>query len=154
MIDTLKRLVPTTEREIDRHYYYCYGEGNVQVEQTGSVVVYIVRGERVDNYLNSRYGQHANRGHGDLRFRKVDIFDAKWTSKFGYPAVINRRGNNNDFSGSFSCLGGNSIKGHGTITNIGSDYIEARDAKGRSHKYTIGACSRLESTNEYPKIGQ
>jgi hypothetical protein len=25
----LKNLVPTVESEIDRHYYYCFGEGKV-----------------------------------------------------------------------------------------------------------------------------
>ena len=44
MIATLKGFIPTVQSEIDRHYYYCYGEGSVEVEQTGSVVVYIVRG--------------------------------------------------------------------------------------------------------------
>ena len=154
MIDTLKRLIPTTEKEIDRHYYYCYGEGNVQVEQTGSVIVYIVKGERVNGYLNNRYGVDARRSHGDVRFNTVDIFDAQWTGKYGYPAVVNQRGNNNDFSGNFSCLNGNSIKGHATISNIGADYIEARDDHGRNHKYHLGACSRLEAAGGAPKLGQ
>lgn len=31
MIGVLKELVPTVTKEIDRHYYHCYGEGSVQV---------------------------------------------------------------------------------------------------------------------------
>lgn len=56
MIATLKRLEPSTQKEIDRHYYYCFGDGKVEVQQTGSTVVYIVRGESVNAYLNGRYG--------------------------------------------------------------------------------------------------
>ena len=57
MIKKLKDLVPTTEKEIDRHYYYCYGEGSVQVEKTGDVVVYIIKGERFGDYLHNAYGK-------------------------------------------------------------------------------------------------
>lgn len=56
MIEVLKKLIPTTEAEIDRHYYNCYGDGAVEVEQTGSVLVYIVRGERVNEYIHQAYG--------------------------------------------------------------------------------------------------
>lgn len=56
MIQQLKALIPGIEREIDRQYYYCYGEGAVQIEETGGVLVYIVRGERFGAYLNSAYG--------------------------------------------------------------------------------------------------
>lgn len=155
-IDTLRRLVPTTEKEIDRHYYYCYGEGNVQVEQTGSVVVYIVRGERVNEYLNRRYAQNSHRGQqGDLRLQKVDIFNAQWTGKYGYPAVVGNNKNGDDFSGSFSCFNGNaSVKGYGIISNIGADFIEARDDKGKNNRFHFSSCSRLEATNDTPKLGQ
>lgn len=43
MIATLKRLIPSVQKEIDRHYYYCYGEG-VKESQAQGVVVYIVQG--------------------------------------------------------------------------------------------------------------
>lgn len=56
MIATLKRSIPAIQSEIDRHYYYCYGEGAVDVVQTGSVVVYIVKGERFGEYLRAQYG--------------------------------------------------------------------------------------------------
>lgn len=46
MIEKLKNLIPTTEKEIDRHYYFCYGKGSVQIEETGGVLVYIIKGER------------------------------------------------------------------------------------------------------------
>lgn len=63
MIATLKGFIPSVQAEIDRHYYYCYGEGAVEVTQTGSVVVYIVRGERFGDYLRDQYGQGINPGN-------------------------------------------------------------------------------------------
>ena len=44
MVEALKSLVGGVEREIDRQYYYCYGEGAVQIVATGLVTVYVVRG--------------------------------------------------------------------------------------------------------------
>lgn len=44
MTDKLLKLTPSTERIIDMHYYECYGEGSIEKVETGSVVVYIVRG--------------------------------------------------------------------------------------------------------------
>lgn len=87
MIETLKRLVPTTQKEIDRHYYYCFGDGQIEIEQTGSVIVYIVKGEQVNNYLHKKYGQDTPKHKGDLRLRHLSIFDGPWVNKFGYPHV-------------------------------------------------------------------
>lgn len=60
MVATLNRLIPSVQSEIDRHYYYCFGDGSVQIEETGNVVVYIVRGERFGDYLRKQYGEGAN----------------------------------------------------------------------------------------------
>lgn len=157
MIDVLKRLVPTTEKEIDRHYYYCFGEGNVEVEQTGSVVVYIVRGESANGYLRNRYGANIPaRNGGDLRLRSVDIFAAPWIDKFGYPLVNTQLGGDSlTINGSFGCLNPSAaVHGSGVITSIGADYIEAKDANGRRNKFYLSTCSRVESVRETPEIGQ
>ena len=45
MVEKLKRNIPSVESEIDRQYYYCYGNGSVEIAQTGSVVVFIIKGE-------------------------------------------------------------------------------------------------------------
>lgn len=155
MIATLKRLVPTTEKEIDRHYYYCYGDGKVEVEQTGSVVVYVVRGEsRVNGYLENRYGKGVPQHAHDLRLQSVNVFDARWTSKFGYPQV-DTSFNQNDFSGSFSCLNtGAAVKGYGQITAVNADYIEAKDQSGKNKRFRVGGCTRIESSTPTPEIGQ
>ena len=158
MIDALKELVPTTENEIDRHYYYCYGEGAVQVEKTGGVVVYIVKGERFGQYIHSAYGKSVKvpAVHGDVVFRKVDPFAAPWINKYGYPVVDTElSGNDLNFGKGFSCLNPSAArKGYGTISAIESSHIYVSSHDGRKIKFKIGACSRIECTNEVPKVGQ
>ena len=154
-IAVLKRLVPTTESEIDRHYYYCFGDGAVEVEKTGSTVVYVVRGERVNGYLQRQYGANAPAYNGgDIHLRPLSIFDAQWTNKFGYPFV------NTDLSGNsldvgFNCLNPSAVQhGYGTIAGIGSDYIDVNQKNGGHRRLKLGSCSRVESNQETPKIGQ
>ncbi len=110
MIGKLKALVPTTESEIDRHYYYCYGEGSVQVEKTGGVVVYIIKGERFGDYLHSAYGKSVEvpSNRGDVRLQRVDTYGNSYTNAYGYPEV-------NDFS----CIGSaRTYKGSGKIDRV------------------------------------
>ena len=155
MIGVLKDLIPTTEKEIDRHYYYCYGEGSVTTEQTGGVVVYIVRGERFGEYIHNAYGKSVKvpAVRGDVSFRRVNIFGNPWTNKYGYPFPHSRDGSslNNDFG----CLNPSAAKsGYGTISGIeGSDiFVSSHD--GRRLQFRVGSCSRIESTTEVPKVGQ
>ena len=56
MITALRRIVPTAQAEIDRHYYFCYGDGVVTTQEVGDVVVYIVQGARFRDYLQNNYG--------------------------------------------------------------------------------------------------
>lgn len=153
MIGKLKKLVPTTENEIDRHYYYCYGEGSVQPTQTGGVVVYIVKGERFGEYIHSAYGKTvkipALRG-GDVHLRRVDVFGNPWTDKFGYPLVNTSLDGRLDvtFGSDFHCLNPSaSHKGYGSISKIdaGSIYVNGHD--GSQAKLNIGSCSRIEATS-------
>lgn len=82
MIASLSSVVGAVEREIDRQFYYCYGEGAVQEEEVGSVLVFIVRGEAFANYLINLYGQTAV-VHGTLYFYSVNIFSPSWEAKYG-----------------------------------------------------------------------
>ena len=156
MIGVLKELIPTTQKEIDRHYYYCYGEGSVQTEQTGGVVVYIVRGERFGQYIHSAYGKSVKvpAVRGDVHFRVVDVFGAPWTNKYGYPFPNSRNGEIS-FQSDFGCLNPSAARsGYGTISAIESEYIYASTDDGRSHKFRVGTCTRIESATEVPKVGQ
>ena len=146
MIKKLKDLVPTTEKEIDRHYYYCYGEGSVQVEKTGDVVVYIIKGERFGDYLHNAYGKSVAVPNlqKDYKFQRVDAYGADYTSSYGYPKVDH----------DFSCLSGPAYKGYGSINHIdgANIYVTAHD--GAQHTLKVGSCSRLEATHKVPKVGQ
>ena len=147
MIKALKELVPTTESEIDRHYYYCYGEGAVQIEKTGGVVVYIVKGERFGHYIHSAYGKSVKVPvvHGDVHFRKVNVFADPWVSKYGYPFVNqDLKGTDFNFKDDFSCLNPSAArKGYGTISAIEANQIYVSSHDGRKLKFKVGACSRI-----------
>ncbi len=146
MISSLRRIIPTIESEIDRHYYYCYGDGSVQIEQTGSVIVYIVRGERFGDYLRNQYGTSVRIPsiRSDVTFRRVNIFGAPWTNKFGYPFPEGSFGSDLSFAGSFSCLNpSNLVRGSGQIVSIGADTIRVRSDDNRELNFSLGSCSRL-----------
>ena len=158
MIEVLKELVPTTEAEIDRHYYYCYGEGSVQVEKTGGVVVYIIKGERFGDYIHNAYGKSVKvpAVRGDVHFRRVDVFGNAYTAKYGHPYPHQEySGSDLSIKDSFGCLAPSQCKkGYGTISAIEAEYIYATSNDGRKQKFKVAACSRIESTTEVPKVGQ
>ena len=156
MIGVLKELIPTTEKEIDRHYYYCYGEGAVDVEQTGGVVVYVVRGERFGEYIHNAYGKSVKvpAVRGDVHFRRVNVFGNAYVNKYGYP-FPNDYGSDLSFRNDFSCLNPSAAKkGYGTISAIegANIYVSAHD--GKSYTLRVGACSRIEAVGDVPKVGQ
>ena len=156
MVETLTNLIPGIEREVDRQYYYCYGEGSVTVEQTGSVVVYIVRGESFGNYLLSVYGQSVKvptARLGDVHLHRVDIFASAFTSKYGAPFAA---GDNSaaglQLPGDFSCLADASQFGSGEVTHIEGRTMTIRQAQGEVN-VNLGACTRLEATSSVPSVG-
>ena len=128
MVDKLKRIIPAMQSEIDRHYYYCYGQGKVQVQTVGGVIVYVVRGDAFGNYLRNLYGRNIviPAVNGDVLFNRVDIFDATWSGAFGYPfGIASLGGNDLALGGSFGCTNPGLISsGNGKITAIGADNIE------------------------------
>jgi len=158
MINSLRKMLPAVQSEIDRHYYYCFGNGKVQVQQTGSVVVYVVRGDAFANYLRALYGSNVvlPAVNGDVLFNRVDIFGTTWVGAFGYPFGQSALGGNDlSLGGSFNCLNPNAlVTGSGTITAIGADWVECGDGNGGRRRLSLGSCSRLESTHSLPAIGQ
>ena len=149
MIDKLKELVPTTENEIDRHYYYCYGDGAVKVEKTGATIVYIVKGERFGSYIHSAYGKTVKVASrkSDVRLHRVDAYGADWGGKYGYPKT--------DGHYSFTCLNPSAAhKGYGKIDEVAGSTIYVNGHNGERVKLNVGACSRIESTYDLPKAGQ
>ena len=149
MIGKLTELVPTTENEIDRHYYYCYGDGAVKAEKTGATIVYIVKGERFGDYIHSAYGKTVKVASrkGDVRLHKVNAYGAEWGNYYGYPKS---EGHHN-----FSCLNPSlAYKGYGKVDKVEKSTIYVNAHDGRRVKLNVGACSRIESAHDLPKSGQ
>lgn len=160
MIDSLRKLVPSVQAEIDRHYYYCFGDGKVEVKNTGGVVVYVVRGEAFGNYLRNLYGRNVvvPAVNGNVLFNGVDIFGTDWAGSFGYPfgsGAFEGAQDSLSLAGSFNCLNpGSLVQGAGTIVNIGSNWIDADCGDEGVRRFSLGSCSRLESTQRLPVVGQ
>ncbi len=78
MIVNLNGILPTVQAAIDREFYYCYGDGKIQVETTGNTLVYVVRGEAFGKYIDSAYGQAVSaptvQTGSDFRLQVVDPF--------------------------------------------------------------------------------
>lgn len=86
MVSKLQRMVPSVQTEIDRQYYYCYGDGSVEIAQTGGVIVFIIRGNSVENYIHNAYGENLSPSslrRTDLRLQRVDVFSSQWTNAYG-----------------------------------------------------------------------
>ena len=107
----MKDALPNIQEEINRQYYYCYGEGAVTVEETGDTVVYIVRGENFQQLLENTYGldfsdfdcygkeecknkkgdngklrgTEKHEGKKEYKFECVDIFSPPYVKEVGYP---------------------------------------------------------------------
>lgn len=159
MIDSLRKLVPSVQNEIDRHYYYCFGDGKVEVQNNGGVVVYIVRGEAFGNYLRNLYGRNVvvPAVNGNVLLNGVDIFGSDWAGTFGYPFGSGAFEGNESLSlaGSFNCLNpGSLVAGSGSIVDIGANWIDADIGDEGVRRFTLGSCSRLESTRRLPVKGQ
>ena len=147
MVAKLQRMIPSVQNEIDRQYYYCYGDGSVEVSQTGSVTVFIIRGESFNEYINNAYGESVsstNFRRSDLNFQIVDVYSSQWSGLYG-----------NFHPSEFSCIAQQSEEsGQGQIVRIYKDSISVRSRNGQTETLQVGACSRIESTSDLPRRGQ
>jgi len=78
LINNLNNSIPQIQNQINREYYYCYGAGKVEAITTGSVIVYVVKGEAFGQYIQNAYGQSVGapslRSSQDYRLQIVDPF--------------------------------------------------------------------------------
>ena len=160
LINNLNGVVPKVNDAINREYYYCYGAGKVDTQTTGSVIVYVVKGEAFGQYIQTAYGQSVAapqlRSDGpDFRLQLVDPYSQIWTAKYGYPTLANQAGvQAGVFPASFSCLTTAGGSGLGRIAAVNADGFVVNDAQGRGVRLNVGACSRVESTTQLPQVGQ
>lgn len=133
--------------------------------QAQGVVVYIVQGERFQDYLQSNYGSdivklgpNLSVNQNEVRFNTVNIFGSSWSQNFGYPFSQTSLGgdsNQFDIAGSFNCLApSKSQNSAGKIKAIHSDFIDVDGFDGNSYQLYLGSCSRLEASTPLPKVGQ
>lgn len=87
MVEDLRDLQPGVTYEINRNYYFCFGEGQVQIEQTGSVTVYIIQGNAFAGYLENAYNvkNTSITLSGSIRLQPIDIFSNIWKTNYGNP---------------------------------------------------------------------
>ena len=161
MVETLTRILPTVQMEIDRQYYFCYGDGAVSTTTAGGVLVYVVRGESFATYLQNAYGQSVTVVPGGVRaadymFYPSSIFSKVWTDAFGYPFVLSDfNSSDNSFVNDFNCLNPSQLQSNqGTVTGISSRSMTVRDASGNTQNLNLGACTRIESATRVPQVGQ
>jgi hypothetical protein len=135
----LKKLIPTTESSIDHHYYYCYGDGSIKEEKSGGAIMYIIKGEKFEEYIHNVYGKKvkAPSVYGDVRLSRVDLFGLEFTSKFGHVFP------DPSFKRDFGCLNPSAArKGSGKIVSIKAGQIETLRG-GRIFRFRLGSCTRL-----------
>jgi hypothetical protein len=142
IVDNLNNNIPSINNDINREYYYCYGAGKVDTQSTGSVIVYVVKGEAFGQYLQNAYGQSVGAPRlttgSDYRLQIVDPYSQVWTAKYGYPTLAENGGTG------FSCISEGSMQtGSGRITSINSDSIVVSGNDGRSVSLAVGGCSRI-----------
>ena len=171
-IAKLKNALPGIEQEINRQYFYCYGDGAVTVEETGSTVVYIVKGENFPGLLSKTYGLDFSdvHGHGDKGLRKgehkdyrltcVDIFSPPYVEEIGYPFPEEKKKpyveeKVTKFDNDFNCLDTNGSSGRGVILSCdGNKYeIQGFANNGGKHYIEVGACTIIMSTVKVPQVG-
>lgn len=147
MIDNLRKSIPNIESEVDKHYYYCFGAGSVQVQTVGGLTVYVVRGDAIANYLRNLYGRNVvvPAVNGDVLFNRIDIFGPSWVGAYGYPFGQASMGTADlVIGGNFGCTAPGAItSGYGRITAVGSNFIEASNQQGFRQRFNLGTCSRL-----------
>lgn len=129
-------------------------------------MVYIVKGERFRDYLQTNYGSNVVTVGGnnisvnsrEIAFQSINIFGNIWSQHFGYPFAESSLGgdsNHFDIAGSFNCLNPSKTQqGVGKIKGIYADYLDVEGYDGQEYQLQLGSCSRLEGSNNLPKVGQ
>lgn len=169
-INTLRNSIPAIEREVNRQYFNCYGDGAVTVENTGSTVVYVVRGESFPALLKNTYGieeEHHEKGGlrgekvEDKHFYCVDIFSPPYVKEVGYPFPEEQKKpyvekKVTKFENDFNCLDTTGASGRGVILSVSGNRYEVQsfaNNKATKQFIEVGACTVIMSTVKVPQKG-
>mgnify|MGYP000865136869 FL=1 len=160
MITTLQNNIPTIQEFIDKSIFDCFKAPHLEIIKNGSSVVYVVSASDFQTYIESVYQLSSSltlKLPSQIKFSQINIMDSQWQSSYGLPYDLLSFANAKDFSFSsdFNCLNPSSLKsGYGTITTIGSKFIEFTNGSGEINKLKLGTCTRLETTSLLPGVGQ
>ena len=55
MIRTLSSVLPRFQEQNNYIYYHCFGDGTMEPVHSGGVVIYLIRGNKLSEYLEQVY---------------------------------------------------------------------------------------------------
>ena len=180
-IVVLKKIQITVEEEVNRQYFYCYGDGAFTIEKTGTVTVYIIRGEAFEALLENTYGisfddvvcctdkegssPKAN-VPSEIKMQSVDIFGDDYIDTNGNPVddIIADTGKHGspsndvtDYTGPFECIVQEGVSGRGVIVDVaGNRYTVRRYANAGpplDDFVEVAPCTIIMSTVKVPRAG-
>ena len=162
MVATLSKSLPTIESFIDSNYYQCFKAGNLTTIQNDTMSVYVISLSNFQSYIESSYQlkpdwNRVNIATQQIRLTPINVMDTAWQAAFGLPYDIISYASSQDFSfpNDFNCLSPSSlVSGYGIINGISKRSITIDNLQGGFQTLNLGCCSRLESSQYLPSIGQ
>lgn len=173
-VQSLRNALPTVQDEVNRQYFYCFGDGAFETAQTGGTLVYIIRGEAFQALLENTYGisfddiiccddNSKNAVPHEIEMMSVDIFSDDFTNTNGDPFVVDPDDNNGGngavtpLDGSFSCIIKNEVAGRGVIIESDGNRFTVRRYSNAGAPLDdfveIAPCTIIMATVKVPRAG-
>lgn len=160
LVKNLQTLLPNITAQVDDVNFKCNQVKTVEPVKTSNVTAYVVVPKDYNVYIQSCYQikpDTSNLKTNKVSITPLSILDFNWGNAYGSPYSPASYVQTKDFSFNedFNCLASsNSLEsGYGLIKNINKKYIDI-DIQGKACKLNLGACSRMDSTDQLPKVGQ
>lgn len=153
-------MLPTIQSQIDRQYYFCYGNGKITTSTQNSTIVYIIRGDSFADYVQTGYGQSVSIDAQTLKrginMQTCSIFSSPWVSNYGQPFAMSAFSNSAEsINADFSCLNPSALQSNqGVVQSISGRKMTIKSTSGATLQLNMGACSRIEAPTDVPQVGQ
>ena len=176
-VANLKNVLPYVQGEVDRQYFYCYGDGALEIVETGGTVVYIIRGEAFQALLENTYGisfddlvccdPDGNKDNfganvpAEVELISIDTFgddnnDGDGDS-FGVDGDGSGDGDGTAVVTTFTCLAQEGVAGRGVIVHVDGNRITVRRYANAGPPLDdvveIGTCTIVMATVKVPRTG-
>lgn len=152
--------MPNITKQVDDVNYKCNQLKPVEPVVQNNTTIYVVQPTAYTSYIQSCYQIRPDttniKSGNKINITPVGILDSLWLNSFGnpYQPTSYAQAKEFTFKEDFNCLVPSGLEsGSGVIKSVNKKFIEI-DNGGRVQKLNLGACSRLESTNSLPKVGQ